>query len=157
MYFRGVSCDPRYTSTLQITHNSGIPEAWHTLIVETHAFFGYTEWHSIYLNCAHHDKFQYFGRLIYPDCGNNCVPPSLNDNLKSISSLPLVNIVFQWFLTQVNDCETKNKYKMSHSMLTRFVFLPKTIKALGHLCINVICNLQKNHKRRNRSIREKGE
>ena len=54
------------------------------------------------------------------------------------------NLTFQWLLTQCNDCETKNEYQMSHSLLTKFLFLPETIKALGYPCIKDIRNLQSN-------------
>jgi hypothetical protein len=58
--------------------------------------------------------------------------------------LLLGKLIFLWFLSQSNDCETKEEYDRSHKELIKFLSLNETMKVLGDKCVNAITNLQDN-------------
>ena len=54
------------------------------------------------------------------------------------------NHIFQWLLSQCNDCETKKEYDRSHYLLTQFLLLPETKQVIGSPCVNAIIKLKNN-------------
>ena len=76
--------------------------------------------------------------MIYPICApfastGNVYFPHLSGNL-----------IFQWLLSQCNDCKMKSEYDGSHCLLTHFLSISETKRVLVKKCINTIIKLKIN-------------